>query len=51
MHMRSERIYLKYECRYYMFRRHTCAILRELKVPDEMCFRYVMDAEDSESGC
>jgi hypothetical protein len=25
-----------------MFRHRTCAILRELKVPDEICLRYVM---------
>jgi hypothetical protein len=31
----------------------TCfgAILRELKVPDEICLRYIMGAEASESGC
>jgi hypothetical protein len=34
-----------------MFRRRTCAILSELNVPDEICLRYVMGAEDSESGC
>jgi hypothetical protein len=34
-----------------MFRRRTCAILWELKVPDEICLRYVMGAEDSEGGC
>jgi hypothetical protein len=33
-----------------MFRRCTCAILRELKVSDEICLRYVIGAEDSESG-
>jgi hypothetical protein len=32
-----------------MFRRHTCAILREIKVPDEICLRYDMGAEDSNS--
>jgi hypothetical protein len=34
-----------------MFRPRTCANLREFKVPDEICLRYVMGAEDSESGC
>jgi hypothetical protein len=34
-----------------MFRRRSCAILRELTVPDEICLLYVMGAEDSESGC
>jgi hypothetical protein len=34
-----------------MFRLRACAILRELKVPDEICLRYVMGAEESESGC
>jgi hypothetical protein len=34
-----------------MFRHRTCAILRELKVPDETCLRQVMGAKDSESGC
>jgi hypothetical protein len=34
-----------------MFRRRTCAIIRELTVPDEMCLRYVMGTEGSESGC
>jgi hypothetical protein len=28
-----------------MFRRCTYAILRELKVPDEICLRYVMGAK------
>jgi hypothetical protein len=28
-----------------MFRRRSCAIFRELKVPDEICLRYVMGAE------
>jgi hypothetical protein len=34
-----------------MFRRRTWVILSELKVPDEICLRYVMGAEDSDSGC
>jgi hypothetical protein len=34
-----------------MFQRYTCAILREFKVPDEICLQYIMGAEDSESGC
>jgi hypothetical protein len=28
-----------------MLRRRTCAILRELKVPDEICLRYVTGAK------
>jgi hypothetical protein len=28
-----------------MFRRRTCAILKELKDPAEICLRYVMDAK------
>jgi hypothetical protein len=34
-----------------MFRRRTCAILRELKVSDVICLRYVMGVENSENGC
>jgi hypothetical protein len=34
-----------------MFRRRTCTILREPKVSDEICLRYVMGAKDSQGGC
>jgi hypothetical protein len=33
-----------------MFRRRTCVIFRELKVPDKICLRYVMGAETCRSG-
>jgi hypothetical protein len=33
---------MRMKCRSYMFRRRTYAVLRELKVPDKICLRYVM---------
>jgi hypothetical protein len=36
-----------------MFRRQSCAIFRELTVPDQICYTDVMDAKtgDSDSRC
>jgi hypothetical protein len=34
-----------------MFRRRTCAIIREFKVLNDICLRHVMGVEESESGC
>jgi hypothetical protein len=49
----NEQIYLKCHCRSYMFRRRSCAIFRELTVPDQICYTNVMDVKigDSESRC